>query len=80
MGFCGLFFFQDYVRKISALSISYTSFLILITFIAIKSQILNEILTIMVSVLVIFSVNLLVGIGIARNIAENSANQKKNSA
>jgi len=76
MGFCGLFFFKDYVRKISALSVSYISFLILITLISLKNSSLNEILTIMVSVLVVFSVNLMIGIGIARNIAENSANQK----
>jgi hypothetical protein len=69
-GLCGLFFFQEYVRKISCLSVSYSSFLVLITLLALRSAKLNEVLVIMVSILAIFSVNLLVGIGIARNIAE----------
>jgi hypothetical protein len=69
-GLCGLFFFQEYIRKISCLSISYSSFLILVTLLALKSSHLNEVLVIMVSILAIFSVNLLIGIGIARNIAD----------
>ena len=69
-GLCGLFFFQEYIRKISCLSVSYSSFLILITLLALKNVRLNEVLVIMVSILAIFSVNLLIGIGIARNIAE----------
>jgi hypothetical protein len=69
-GLCGLFFFQEYIRKISCLSVSYSSFLILVTLMALKSSRLNEVLVIMVSILAIFSVNLLIGIGIARNIAE----------
>jgi len=72
-GLCGLFFFQEYIRKISCLSVSYSSFLILITLLALKSARLNEVLVIMVSILAIFSVNLLIGIGIARNIAEIQA-------
>jgi hypothetical protein len=72
-GLCGLFFFQEYIRKISCLSVSYSSFLILITLLALKSTRLNEVLVIMVSILAIFSVNLLIGIGIARNIAEIQA-------
>jgi hypothetical protein len=79
-GLCGLFFFQEYIRKISCLSVSYSSFLILITLLALKSTRLNEVLVIMVSILAIFSVNLLIGIGIARNIAEiqaETASEKK---
>lgn len=72
-GLCGLFFFQEYIRKISCLSVSYSSFLILITLLALKNTRLNEVLVIMVSILAIFSVNLLIGIGIARNIAEIQA-------
>ena len=69
-GLCGLFFFQEYIRKISCLSVAYSSFLILITLLSLKNVRLNEVLVIMVSILTIFSVNLLIGIGIARNIAE----------
>ncbi len=79
-GLCGLFLFQEYIRKISCLSVSYSSFLVLITLLALKNVRLNETLVIMVSILTIFSVNLLIGIGIARNIAEAefAGGEKKN--
>lgn len=69
-GLLGLFFFQEYLRKISCLSVAYSSFLILITLLSLKSAKLNEVLVIMVSILAIFSVNLLIGIGIVKNIEE----------
>lgn len=69
-GLAGLFFFQEYIRKISCLSVSYSNFLILITLLSLKNMRLNEVMMIMVSILAIFSVNLLIGIGIARRIAE----------
>lgn len=69
-GLCGLFFYQEYIRKISCLSVSYSNFLILVALLALKNAKLNEVLVIMVSILAIFSVNLLIGIGIARNIAQ----------
>jgi hypothetical protein len=75
IGLCGLLFFQEYVRKISCLSVAYSSFLILITLLALKNVRLNEVLVIMVSILAIFSVNLLIGIGIARNIAQAQRNK-----
>jgi hypothetical protein len=76
-GLCGLFFLQEYVRKISCLSVSYSSFLVLVILLSLTNPRLNEVLIIMVSILAIFSVNLLIGIGIARNIAE-SQEEKKN--
>jgi hypothetical protein len=75
MGLCGLFLFQEYIKKISCLSISYSSFLILVVLMASRSAYLNETLIIMVSILAIFSVNLLIGIGIARNIAKAQSEQ-----
>jgi hypothetical protein len=80
VGLCGLFFFQEYIRKISCLSVSYSSFIILITVLALKNPRLNEILVIMVSILTIFSVNLLIGIGIARSIAEAQLEEEKPKA
>ncbi len=75
-GLCGLFLCREYIRKISCLSISYSSFLILVTVIALKNTHLNEILVIMVSILAVFSVNLLIGIGIIKNIAEVQGEKK----
>lgn len=75
-GLIGLFFSQEYIQKISCLSVSYSSFLILITLLSLKSAKLNEVLVIMVSILAIFSVNLLIGIGIVKNIAETQNKNK----
>ncbi len=69
-GILGLFLFREYIRKISCLSVSYSSFLTLIVLLSLKNDKLSEVLIIMVSILAIFAVNLLIGIGIARNIAE----------
>jgi hypothetical protein len=69
-GLWGLFFFKDYIKKISCLSVSYSSFMVLITILSLKNLHFNQVLVVMVSILVIFSVNLLIGIGIARAITE----------
>lgn len=79
-GLSGLFFFNEYIKKISALSVSYSSFLILIVVLALKNIQLNEVLVIMVSVTAIFSVNLLIGIGIAKNIAASISHKSDNDA
>ena len=69
-GLCGLFFYQEYVKKISCLSVSYSNFLVLIILIALRNTRLSEILLIMVTILIVFIVNLLVGITIASNISK----------
>ncbi len=68
-GILGLFLFEEYIRKISCLSVSYTSFLVLIVMLSLRNDKMNEALIIMVSILAVFAVNLLIGIGIAKNIA-----------
>jgi hypothetical protein len=73
----GLLFFEEYIRKISCLSIAYSSFLILIILLALKNSLVNEVLMIATSILIVFAINLLIGIGIAKNIAESS-DEKKN--
>lgn len=72
-GLIGLFFFQEYVKKISCLSVSYSSFSLLIILISLKNDRQNEILIIMVSILIIFAINLLIGIAIARRISEEGS-------
>ena len=76
-GLWGLFLFEEYIRKISCLSVSYASFLVLITLLSLKNPHLKEVLLVMVSILAVFSVNLLIGIGIARSIAEAQENEEK---
>ncbi len=77
IGFLGLFLFQEYVRKISCLSVSYSSFLILMVALSLGNENMNEVLVIMVSILAVFAVNLLIGIGIARNIAAEQERLKE---
>ena len=75
-GLLGLFFCKEYVKRISCLSISYSSFLIFIVVISLKTSHLKEILAIMVTILAIFSANLFIGIGIAKNIAQSQSKKK----
>jgi hypothetical protein len=74
-GLLGLFLFQEYVKKISCLSVSYSSFLILVVLLSLKNNKQNEILIIMVSVLILFAINLLTGIAIAKNISAEGADK-----
>lgn len=69
-GLIGLFLFQEYTKKISSLSITYSSFLILAVILSLKSSNLNQTLSIMTTILVVFSINLFIGMGIIKNIAE----------
>ncbi len=68
-GVAGLFFCQTYARKISALSVAYSSFLLFIIIISFRNgDKFNAILTALVSVLIVFATNLFVGVMIAKNI------------
>lgn len=68
-GVAGLFFCTSSVKKISCLSISYSSFLFFMILVSFRNpDRLNTMLAIMVSVLIVFASNLFAGILIARNI------------
>jgi cytochrome bd-type quinol oxidase subunit 2 len=68
-GLCCIFFYDNYLKKISCLSVAYTS-LILIVIIFIKdSDKSNQIFAIIVTALILFSITLAIGIGIISNIA-----------
>lgn len=66
------------MKKISCLSISYSSFVILIVLLSLKNSHLNEVLPVVVSVMIVFSVSLLMGIGIIKNIAKIEGADSKN--
>lgn len=68
IGVLGLFYFNDFIKKISYLSVSYSSFIILISFIARKNIKLDEIMVVIISITIIFSINLLIGIGIIKQL------------
>ncbi len=71
-GIFGLFLAKKYVRKISCLSISYSSFLVLVIILSQKNQNMKEMVSIMITVLVVFAINLMIGIVLAKNIADLS--------
>jgi hypothetical protein len=77
LGLSGLFIFEDYIKKISALSVSYSSLIVLLLLIAYSNNILEKILTFFISLLLIFSINLMIVLGIIKNIGEIDDNQKK---
>ena len=68
IGVFGLFYLKDYFKKIAFLSVSYSSFVILISYLARKNILLDEIMAIILSIMILFSINILIGIGIAQNI------------
>jgi multisubunit Na+/H+ antiporter MnhC subunit len=70
IGVFGLFLAKEYIKKISCLSVAYTSFIVFVILISSKSQNYNNVLLILISATIIFAVNLLVGIGIAKNISK----------
>lgn len=72
IGVVGMFFYQEYLKKICCLSISYSSFLLLMIILSFKnSDKFSVILTIMVSILIVFASSLFIGINIAKNIEDN---------
>jgi hypothetical protein len=70
LGLSGLFIFNDYIKKISALSVSYSSLIVLLLLISYSNNILEKILTFFISLLLIFSINLMIVLGIIKNIGE----------
>jgi len=74
-GLSGLFIFNDYIKKISALSVSYSSLIVLLLLIANSNNILEKILTFFISLLLIFSINLMIVLGIIKNIGEIDDNK-----
>lgn len=74
IGVFGLFYLKDYFKKIAYLSVSYSSFIVLISYLARKNILLDEIMTVILSIMILFSINILIGIGIAQNIKKNQIN------
>lgn len=74
IGVFGLFYLKDYFKKIAFLSVSYSSFVVLISYLARKNILLDEITTVILSIMILFSINILIGIGIAQNIKKNHSN------
>ena len=69
MGMVSLFLFKDHIKKILALSISYSSFLFLVILLSLQSNKQSEVLTMFITILIIFIINLLVAAGLVRNMS-----------
>ncbi|MBM3589873.1 MAG: hypothetical protein FJX30_00655 [Alphaproteobacteria bacterium] len=76
-GLSGLFLFKDYVKKISSLSVAYSSLIVLLLLIAYSNNLLEKTLTFFISLLLIFSINLMIALGIIKNIGEVKLNSQK---
>lgn len=75
-GLSGLFVYNDYVKKISSLSVSYSSLIVLLLLIAYSNNLLEKTLIFFISLLLIFSINLMIALGIIKNIGEVKVNNK----
>jgi hypothetical protein len=73
-GLLGSFYCDNYLKKISCLSASYTNLIIMLTIFAQNSQKASELFSIITTLLILFSINLAVGICIISNIAKLKQN------
>lgn len=71
-GLAGLYFFDDYIKKISSLVISYSSLIVFIFTLSIETLNFYNVVKIIISLLLIVLLNLVVGITIIKNISETS--------
>lgn len=78
-GLLGLFLFDSYVKKISALSVCFGTLIILLGLIVyneanifIDDLVHKKMITFFISLLLIFSINLMIALGIIKNIGEVS--------
>ncbi|NBX53096.1 MAG: hypothetical protein EBT63_05555 [Proteobacteria bacterium] len=69
-GLSGLFLYKNYVKKISSLSVAYSSLIVLLLLIAYSNNLLEKTLTFFISLLLIFSINLMIALGIIKNIGD----------
>lgn len=81
VGLLGLFFYSDYLKKMSCLSVAFISLIILFVIIARNSAKAKDLYIIIGAIIIIFSISLITGIGIISNIArlEEVKDKKKNS-
>lgn len=80
-GLLGLFFYSDYLKKMSCLSVSFISLIVLFIIIAKNSAKAKDLYIIIGSIIIIFSISLITGIGIISNISrlEEVSDKKKNT-
>jgi len=75
-GLIGVFCYDNYLKKIACLSVSYTNLIIILIIFSKNSQKASQLFSIITSLLILFSITLAVGIGIIFNIAKLKENKK----
>jgi hypothetical protein len=74
-GLVGVFCYDNYLKKIACLSVSYTNLIIILIIFSKNSQKASQLFSIITSLLILFSITLAVGIGIIFNIAKLKENK-----
>jgi hypothetical protein len=75
-GLIGVFCYDNYLKKIACLSVSYTNLIIILIIFSKNSQKASQLFSIITSLLILFSITLAVGIGIIFNIAKLKESKK----
>ncbi len=75
-GLIGVFYYDNYLKKIACLSVSYTNLIIILIIFSKNSQKASQLFSIITSLLILFSITLAVGIGIIFNIAKLKESKK----
>ncbi len=74
-GLVGVFYYENYLKKIACLSVSYTNLIIVLIIFSKNSEKASQLFNIITTILILFSITLAIGIGIISNIAKLN-NQK----
>ncbi|MES2676765.1 MAG: hypothetical protein V4612_00425 [Pseudomonadota bacterium] len=74
-GLVGVFYYENYLKKIACLSVSYTNLIIILIIFSKNSEKASQLFNIITTILILFSITLAIGIGIIANIAKLN-NQK----
>jgi hypothetical protein len=75
-GLVGVLCYDNYLKKIACLSVSYTNLIIILIIFSKNSEKASQLFSIITTLLILFSITLAVGIGIIFNIAKLKENKK----
>lgn len=74
-GLIGVFYYDNYLKKIACLSVSYTNLIIILIIFSKNNEKASQLFEIITTMLILFSITLAIGIGIISNISKLN-NQK----
>lgn len=77
-GLAGVFYYENYLKKISCLSVAYTNLIIIFIIFSRNDEKAVQLLGILTTILILFSITIAVGIGIITNISKLDCQKKSN--